>query len=213
VKQFLEGLQHIHSLKMAHRDACKGNMMMDASNVVPNGWHMVRSWSEDGTKPITYVPRSSVSVRYYFVDFGLSVFVNPSNPTATEVVGQDRTVPEFKNSEEPYNPWKLDIYQLGNAFKTQLVEAYKELDFLEPLISKMTDQEPEKRPSATEAVQLLESISKDVDESAPITLKPGVRIWGSDPPGTNGKSQGGIAKRTNSLKQWFLSRLRRFFRS
>ncbi|KAJ7051162.1 hypothetical protein C8F01DRAFT_646956 [Mycena amicta] len=39
MRQYFEGLQFIHSHRIAPRDACKYNMMMDATNMIPRGSH------------------------------------------------------------------------------------------------------------------------------------------------------------------------------
>ena len=102
------------------------NIMMDGRPLFPNSCHP-DPWSNHKTRDLKayakHYERTSHPVRYYFIDFGLSVSFDPEDPVATGVVGQDRSVPEFKaGSEVQYNPTKLDIYQLGNAFKQHLLE-------------------------------------------------------------------------------------------
>ncbi|KAG6871495.1 hypothetical protein C0992_011122, partial [Termitomyces sp. T32_za158] len=113
-----QGLDFMHAHKIAHRDACYLNLMMDASKVIPRGFHPVNIHSHDGvTRRQERHDRWSVApVKYYFIDFGLSRYY-PDQPweTITGLCGQDRTVPELV-ANEPYDPFKLDIFQLGNAF-------------------------------------------------------------------------------------------------
>ncbi|CAA7270060.1 unnamed protein product [Cyclocybe aegerita] len=68
-------------------------------------------------------------------------------------VGQDRTVPEA-SLEVPYDAFKFDIYQLGNVIVKQL-DIYEDLSSLKPLADAMTRPDPDQRPSATEAYELL----------------------------------------------------------
>lgn len=56
--------------------------------------------------------------RYYYIDFGISSHF----PAGTEGprlvvgdIGRDQTVPELSDTE-PYDPFKLDVYVLGNFF-------------------------------------------------------------------------------------------------
>ncbi|KAG6893292.1 hypothetical protein C0992_010570, partial [Termitomyces sp. T32_za158] len=113
-----QGLDFMHAHKIAHRDACYLNLMMDASKIIPRGFHPVKIRTHDGvTLDKERHDRWSVApVKYYFIDFGLSRYY-PDEPweTMTGLCGQDRTVPELV-AKEPYDPFKLDIFQLGNAF-------------------------------------------------------------------------------------------------
>ena len=56
-------------------------------------------------------------MRYYFIDFGLSTDYPEGIDNASDVgiYGQNKTVPELSDTV-PYNPFKVDIYQLGSAF-------------------------------------------------------------------------------------------------
>ncbi len=149
---------------------------MDSSRLIPKGYHLMVPWSAPDMKS-DYKSRSRSSVHpidYYFIDFELSVLVQEDNPLASGQAGQDRSVPEWATPNEPYDPFKLDIYQLGNVFhKTILTvglvllsrdryvtstQRYLGLDVLIPLVEGMTRTIPSECPSATEALATLESI-------------------------------------------------------
>jgi hypothetical protein len=53
-------------------------------------------------------------VDYYYIDFGLSSWHPNSQDDAVSlgVIGQVKTVPKLSDTV-PYNPFKVDIYQLG----------------------------------------------------------------------------------------------------
>jgi hypothetical protein len=72
-------------------------------------------------------PRSrfAVNVPYYIIDFGMST-INPTARKASGHVGQDGTVPEFKTNE-PYDPFKLDIYQVGNIIRREFLSVRRNL--------------------------------------------------------------------------------------
>lgn len=80
---------------------------------------MYERWqTRDGFEPITSRDRWDVRpVKYYFIDFELSTRYPAGQIGILDVgvLGQDRSVPESSNTV-PYDPFKMDIYQLGNAF-------------------------------------------------------------------------------------------------
>ena len=93
---------------------------MDEESVIPNRSHFCRPWTYDGLNRIKdWRDRCQVAVNYYYIDFGLSdLYPNGSqNALAVGTSGQIKTVPELSN-QVPYNPFKVDIYQLGYTFLT-----------------------------------------------------------------------------------------------
>jgi hypothetical protein len=90
--------------------------MMDESRVIPKGSHYARINSHDGVGyNLTWRHRCVVApVDYYYIDFGLSASFPDGKETATNfgVVGQVKSVPELSDTV-PYNPFQVDIYQLG----------------------------------------------------------------------------------------------------
>ncbi|KAF5379491.1 hypothetical protein D9615_006618 [Tricholomella constricta] len=168
--QFVEGLQTLHICRIAHRDACYFNLMMDGSKVVPKGSHFVRPKSHTGILRDTIEWHTRWSVRpnkYYFIDFGLSTRYMKGVELETQVgrIGQDRSVPEFAFplSPFPYNPFKLDIYQLGNALLT-VVEQYDGLEPFLALLKPMTSQYPEDRPALSEVLSQLNDFTPEMLE-------------------------------------------------
>ncbi|KAG8893787.1 hypothetical protein FRB99_001706 [Tulasnella sp. 403] len=94
-------------------------------------------------------------VRYYFIDFGIST---RDQDRVVGVNGQERA-PEL-SSDVPYDPYKLDVYDLGRAYKTLLEDTNLKAVFLDPLIELMTKKSPVDRPSAAEAFQTFKTLSK-----------------------------------------------------
>ncbi|KAF9473320.1 hypothetical protein BDN70DRAFT_997697 [Pholiota conissans] len=158
IGQILQGLAFMHEQRIVHRDACSGNIMMDASKIVPNGFHFVRWWSTDGIKwNVLWKERWSVRpTSYYFIDFETS-FLLPRTPDLmfvnTGPLGQDKSVPEFNNGSTHYDGFKLDIYQVGNALRKASL-TYEDLAVFDPLFSAMTRLVPAERVSAAEAYQI-----------------------------------------------------------
>ncbi|KIO20528.1 hypothetical protein M407DRAFT_29843 [Tulasnella calospora MUT 4182] len=164
VQQTLEGLAFMHEHKVAHRDCAWGNIMMDGRRLYPAGWHP-QHWEvlPDGRSMKGGEPsRTAVGgVRYYFIDFGIS------SHNEDQVVGFDgqEPAPELSDSV-PYDPYKLDVYILGMAYRHFLIERYHGgLDFLLPLIDYMTPLKPSERPSTAEALEKWKIIAKGLSFS------------------------------------------------
>ncbi|KAJ6461317.1 hypothetical protein C8R45DRAFT_1028051 [Mycena sanguinolenta] len=171
VGQFLAGAEYMHAKNIAHRDLCHGNLMMDASRMIPRGWHFRAPWSHCGTAlGIQSEPRSAVGpIDYYVIDFGLSdgfFDVRPEDVLDVGKYGQDKTVPELSETV-PYNPFKVDIYQLGNVIK-KLVETYEGLEIFRELAEAMTRENPHERPTAAECVKNFDDLVATISEDAPV---------------------------------------------
>ncbi|KII93054.1 hypothetical protein PLICRDRAFT_101301 [Plicaturopsis crispa FD-325 SS-3] len=155
--QTLEGLLFMHEQHVAHLDCAKLNIMMDASQIYPQGWHPLRrSCALDSFTQIP-APLSRIDhhVRYYFIDYGLSIHFSEGESHIIRTSGgmpQEKTVPELL-VDAPYDAYKTDIYILGCLYRKELYEKFTGLDFLLPLISAMADQEPSRRPTAAEALE------------------------------------------------------------
>lgn len=90
-----------------------GNLMMDGRALYPNAWHPQAFRTQTDGCSSLHIPsmREVKSVRYYFIDFGLST-INRSSTTG--YLGQERA-PEL-SYHIPYDPYKLDVYSLGMAY-------------------------------------------------------------------------------------------------
>ncbi|KAK7031811.1 kinase domain-containing protein [Favolaschia claudopus] len=170
--QFLKGTQYFHERHVAHRDLGPGNLMMDACRIIPDGWHMVNTWCKDDTRltGITSIPRHSAGrVNYFIIDFGLSTGFPQEMPLEyardTGVFGQYwRQTPELSDTI-PYNPFKVDIWQLGNVM-TILLKKYDGLDVFRDLAGKMTAKDPDQRPWIGECLKIFEGIISTIDKDA-----------------------------------------------
>ncbi|KAI0657805.1 kinase-like domain-containing protein [Cubamyces menziesii] len=167
VSQMLEGLAFLHSHRVAHRDIASLNVMMDGRSLYPEGHHPVwRGRSLDAIEDLVPLHRIDRSVKYFYVDFGLSVRFAPDAPTlVVGDVGRDAEVPEL-SSTVPYDPFKADIYALGNLFDKELAQKYHGLEFLRSLIDAMKRQQPSLRPTADELVALFQDTKKTLTPSS-----------------------------------------------
>ena len=80
--------------------------------------------TEDGRYDVGLHARSGHTIKYYFIDFGLTRRYDPKDgpPREHPVVGGDKTVPEFKNwNGQLLNPFPTDIYYIGNMVRYTLL--------------------------------------------------------------------------------------------
>jgi len=95
--------------------------MMDANAMYPLGFHPIKeSFLPDSRTPAMYsrLSRAVAGVKYYYVDYGISVYL-PSDArprTAVGAYGRDQEVPEL-SWDVPYDPFKVDIFIIGNTFR------------------------------------------------------------------------------------------------
>jgi len=130
----------------------------------PQGHHPVATmYLPDGRTPVFPLPRSMASVKYYYVDFGISVSI-PADvfpKLAQGTAGRDREPPEL-SSMSPYDPFKLDVFIIGNLFRREFHDNFSNVDFLLPLISVMTEDDPAARPTAAEVYELWKKLRPTV---------------------------------------------------
>ena len=94
--------------------------MVDSKKLVPDGDNCftVPYLTRDKCRLVTPVVRRAVApLQYYFIDFESATYYPPEekNPLCVGTTGQERSVPELSETV-PYNPFKLDVYQLGSIF-------------------------------------------------------------------------------------------------
>ncbi|KAJ7228318.1 hypothetical protein GGX14DRAFT_412691, partial [Mycena pura] len=168
--EIMRGIAFMHSHKIAHRDACLGNFVMDSTQLIPTGFHFSAPYlTPDMKRFIKPKRRFALNIRYYIIDFETSL-IHPGPGRALDHVGQDKTVPEFK-SKDPYDPFKLDIYQVGNMIRKKFVEHYVGLEVLAPIAEAMTRETPAERPTADQVLLSLEVLAKSHPTGPWIHLK------------------------------------------
>jgi len=125
----------------------------------PDGWHpSARSWDRQGQNRAKFSPRhKSGGVVYYFVDFGISrVYRANHEKVVDDCNGSDREVPEFE-TKAPYDPFPADVFILGNLYRKTFTQEYRNLEFIEPLVQRMTSKEPSARPTADDAFEWIKA--------------------------------------------------------
>lgn len=123
------------------------NLLMDSDAMYPQGFHPVEiAYAADYSGYAKHVSRTAANVRYYFVDFGISVHIpdNLASKLVTGRLGRDRDPPELspdwgrsrkRGNQDPsdssaaaaeedegergYDPFKLDVFIIGNMLKQE----------------------------------------------------------------------------------------------
>ena len=146
----------------ASRDVILTNIKFDPSGMYPKGFHPVRlNRSRDFKGRAKSYTRTQRPTRYYLVDFGSSHRYNSRNALDDPLPGGDNTAPE-QQLEGLYNPFRTDIYDLGNVIRERFLkvstevlvskvvytvfQVYKDFEFMIGLVDAMTGEDPEKRP-------------------------------------------------------------------
>ncbi|CCM03897.1 uncharacterized protein FIBRA_06048 [Fibroporia radiculosa] len=165
-RQIFEGLQFMHQHHVAHRDCMNLNIMMDPRPLFPEMYHpRLIDWSRDLTHPAKHHTRTARPTKYYFIDFGLSRRYDPASgpPREVPIHGGDRSVPEFRNSNEPVDPFPTDVYYVGNLIREDFLQKYHGVEFMQPLVDDMVQDEPTKRPTADEVVARFGTIQSSLN--------------------------------------------------
>ena len=103
------------------RDCTGHNIMQDVQELFPGKrMHPQKpGYSED--LQTEFERDYDARPRFYFIDFGVTVrFEGPEPHLVTGIVCRDQTAPELSLTI-PFDPFKLDVYLLGNHFLTEFL--------------------------------------------------------------------------------------------
>ncbi|KAF8182124.1 kinase-like domain-containing protein [Mycena galopus ATCC 62051] len=196
VQQVLEGLVYLHSKNIAHRDICTRNIVVDPSTLIPGGSHFIEpSMASDGitflllpedahtntSKPHMKTRTQAGPLKYYFIDFGLSVQFRSYEERELVMgdVGRLREdIPEISETV-PYDPFKVDVRLVGEMLLHEFLERYTGLNFVVPLVRKLRCKDPARRPDAAAALELFMGlISKLGDKELDRPVRMSSHSWG-----------------------------------
>ncbi|KIY44929.1 hypothetical protein FISHEDRAFT_5416, partial [Fistulina hepatica ATCC 64428] len=164
LRQVLEGIVFMHRHNVAHCDVASGNIVVDEDYA-----HSDSSPSASSSRGLRFrgilggrrrSEREKVlPLQYYFIDFGLSCAYTSyeTRGVVYGVCGQHRDIPEL-SEEVPYDPFALDMRQLGEMLAKDFMRTYKGLEFLEPLVAQLRQDVPAERPTAPQALALFEEL-------------------------------------------------------
>lgn len=142
------------------------NILMDADAMYPEGFHPITlDLTPDYSAIAKYESRTTAGAKYYYADFGISVYIPEELETklVTGSFGRDQDPPELSDIT-PYDPFKLDIFIIGNMLKREfydvsvrvdtfllrlkVAQKFSNVEFLLKLIEGMIQPQPENRPDA-----------------------------------------------------------------
>ncbi|KAJ6539066.1 hypothetical protein B0H19DRAFT_1176951 [Mycena capillaripes] len=158
--QVLEGVCFMHRYNIAHTDVARTNIVWDARENLPDPSDPdVRNPKGKGKKP------QPARIKYYFIDFGLACSFSSfeKRGLVKGVCGQHRNIPEL-SEEIPYDPFALDIRQIGEMLKRDYTEVYLGLDFLDPWMARLRDDDPSNRPKADQALAEFQALVSGLPE-------------------------------------------------
>jgi hypothetical protein len=101
------------------------NIAIDPREIYPEFFHPMKTmFKRDFNDFARHFTRTQRPPKYYFTDFGLSRKYDPSeiNPREIPILGGDKEVPEFQNSNEPCDPFPTDVFYLGNMIKKDFIQ-------------------------------------------------------------------------------------------
>ncbi|KAI0672670.1 hypothetical protein C8Q78DRAFT_672709 [Trametes maxima] len=112
ILQCLEGLAFIHGMKIAHRDAFKDNFLVQWHPESLSAGHIPRS------RPRVFLTDFEVAVMFPNETALKDCLVNGfpiGGSYADDVKSYTRPVPPEVHSGNPYDPFKLDVWQFGTS--------------------------------------------------------------------------------------------------
>ncbi|KAJ7487217.1 hypothetical protein B0H11DRAFT_1721285 [Mycena galericulata] len=165
--KILFGLVFLHNKNIAHRDTCGKNIVVDPSQMIPGGSHFfrpeqaangsdwLREYTGDDSDPYLMKSRTEAGpMRYYYIDFGLSVQF-PSLADRSMITGDEgrhrKRIPEISETV-PYDPFKVDVRLVGEMLRRELHQQHTGLDFIVPFVRKLRRHNPSQRPDAVKAL-------------------------------------------------------------
>ncbi|KAH9848843.1 kinase-like domain-containing protein, partial [Lenzites betulinus] len=155
ILQCLEALAFIHDLSIAHRDAFKDNFLIQwfPESLSPNQLTISR--------PRVYL--NDFETAAYFVRTPKEQQTCVGLPLAPSFALPERyfrPIPKEVSCGEPYDPYKLDVWQFG----TSMDEIKTTIPEVDDLLHSMTEEDPQKRPGA---FSVLKSLAEVVRSSPP----------------------------------------------
>jgi len=154
-------LQFMHKHRIAHRDLMGLNIMVDGSKMFPDSYHpMEPDLKRDYSGRARYYTRTQRPPKYYIIDFGISrrYALGDETPLEPPIWGGDKSVPEFHKSTNPCDPFPTDMYYIGNLIRKDFLESKAGFEFMSALVADMVQEDPSKRPTATEVVERFDKI-------------------------------------------------------
>ncbi|KAJ7637475.1 kinase-like domain-containing protein [Mycena rosella] len=171
--QIFEGLHFMHSHNVWHGDCKSNNIMMDSGPIQISSVHPLKpSRTREFTGDARYSTRTRNPVKYYWIDFDLSVEHDPTKgpPLTAPGYGGNKNVPEFRFKDRMCDPFAVDVWCLGDLIRKTLTQGSplypkrRGLEFLHDLLADMTSEDPVKRPSMGDVVNRFSEIKAGLSQ-------------------------------------------------
>ncbi|KAJ6569018.1 kinase-like domain-containing protein [Mycena capillaripes] len=169
MRQYIEGLQFMHEHNFVHFDIAPQNMVIEESRLIPKGSHFCRPHSHSGFSGHFFSWKNRCSLRpavqYYYIDFGLSMCF-PYGRESAQKTGTLRTFPMIPELSltVPYNPFYVDVFQLGLAM-SQIIDVYPALEDFRIVAASMTVDDLQGCATLEEALKQLNSVYERISPS------------------------------------------------
>ena len=149
-----------------YRDCTANNIMLDPSGMYPNGFHPTQmNRNQDFSGRAKRHTRTLRPPRYFLIDFSLSLQCTSRDAFDEPLSGGDKSAPEHVHGDRRRNPFKTDIYYLGNLVRQKFIrvtfatappkscqaadgmesQKYHGFEFMHDLFSDMTHRDPSRK--------------------------------------------------------------------
>ncbi|KAJ7852693.1 hypothetical protein B0H14DRAFT_2354655, partial [Mycena olivaceomarginata] len=159
-----------------YSDIAPQNMVIEESRLIPKGSHWCSLDSHSGFPGDFFSWKNRCSLRpavqYYYIDFGLSKHF-PGGKESARITATLRTFPMIPELSltVPYNPFYVDVFQLGLAM-SRIIDAYPALEDFRNVAASLTVDDPRARATLEDALQQLKCVC---DQMSPSLRRK--RIW------------------------------------
>ncbi|KAF8911930.1 hypothetical protein CPB85DRAFT_1303102 [Mucidula mucida] len=161
IRCLIEGLSHVHSFKIVHRDVDTYNMLVNH----------VQLTEETSKYCIRQRMRREERMKYALFDFDFSLLLPPEThiescrrPYKESVVGHDTPIPDVWQGEYEYNPFAYDVGCLGEFLCFRFQHLTPLVPMLAPLFDSMIHWNVESRLTAAQALQFFDDLYPQLDQ-------------------------------------------------
>ncbi|CAE6485225.1 unnamed protein product [Rhizoctonia solani] len=148
LKQLFDGVCFMHTNNVAHCDIASANVLMDSRPLYNEPFHPFHQNQSIDVQRLIYpkYKRSQKGTRYYFIDLGYAKFFRDSSSPRVATGTTAREIAPEQSTYRLYDPFAVDVYQLGVMIRKDLIDNFDQLEFLLPLVDTMAQEDPNKRP-------------------------------------------------------------------
>ncbi|CAE6459549.1 unnamed protein product [Rhizoctonia solani] len=153
LQQLFDGACFMHANYVAHCDIASANILMDSRPLYEEPFHPFHQTQSIDVQRLIYpkYKRSQKGTRYYIIDLGYAKFFRDSHAPLVATGTTAREIAPEQARCSLYDPFAVDVYQLGVMIRKDLIDNFDQLEFLLPLTGAMTQDDPNKRPKMESA--------------------------------------------------------------